>query len=92
MESLVFLVIIRPNISFGVSLVSRYMNEQLEIHSKAAKIIFRYVKGTIDFGIHYYSSFQLRIGTLLVIVILIGELVWMIKNLLLKIVLPSIQD
>ncbi|CAL8095197.1 unnamed protein product [Prunus armeniaca] len=51
--SLMYLTATRPDIQHGVSLISRYM-ECLEVpHLEAAKRIFRYLKGTIDFGILY---------------------------------------
>lgn len=34
----------------------RYMNEPFALHLKVAKRILRYVKGTVDFGIHYFTS------------------------------------
>eukprot|EP00253_Pinus_taeda_P015435 PITA_15435 len=54
--SLIFLTHTRPDITYLVSLVSRYMTNPSEIHMKAAKRILRYVKGILNFGIHYYSS------------------------------------
>jgi len=46
----------RPDILYGVGLVSRYMESPTITHSKAAKLILHYVKGTIDFGLLYPSS------------------------------------
>jgi hypothetical protein len=43
----------RPNLSYVVGAVSRFMQEMHELHWKAAKHILRYVQGTITFGIHY---------------------------------------
>ena len=54
--SLIFVTHTRPDITYSVSLVSRYMTNPYEIHMKVAKRILRYVKGTLEFGIHYYSS------------------------------------
>ena len=54
--SLIFLTYTRPDITYSVSLVSRYMTNPCEIHMKVAKRILRYVKDTLNFGIHYYSS------------------------------------
>jgi hypothetical protein len=54
--SLMFLTHTRPDISYSVFLISRYMTEPSEIHMKATKRILRYVKGTLNFGIHYYTS------------------------------------
>lgn len=49
--SLRYLTCTQPNILFAVRLVSRFMENQSVFHLKAAKIIFRYWKGTIDHGI-----------------------------------------
>jgi hypothetical protein len=53
---LMFLTHTRPDISYSVSLISRYMTEPFEIHMKDTKRILRYVKDTLNFGIHYYTS------------------------------------
>eukprot|EP00253_Pinus_taeda_P011795 PITA_11795 len=42
-----------PDLSFVVGLVARFMQNPRESHWKVAKIILRYVRGTIQFGIHY---------------------------------------
>ena len=54
--SLIFLTHTRLDITYSVSLVSRYMKNPSEIHMKAAKRILRYVNGTKEFGILYSSS------------------------------------
>ncbi|WVY99219.1 hypothetical protein V8G54_031370 [Vigna mungo] len=43
----------RPDISFGVGLVSRFMHDPRQSHMTAAKHILRYLKGTIDFGLYF---------------------------------------
>ena len=43
----------RLDLSFAIGRVSRYTQTPHESHSKAAKIILRYIRGTIQFGIHY---------------------------------------
>ncbi|WVZ04159.1 hypothetical protein V8G54_024965 [Vigna mungo] len=43
----------RPDISFGVGLISRYMQDLRQSHMAAAKHILRYLKGTIDYGIYF---------------------------------------
>jgi hypothetical protein len=43
----------RPDLSYVVCTVSRFMQEPHELHWKVAKCILRYVQGTITFGIHY---------------------------------------
>ncbi|XP_047170203.1 protein DYAD [Vigna umbellata] len=41
----------KPDISYGVGLLSRFMNEPRTSHMIAAKHILRYLKGTTDFGL-----------------------------------------
>ena len=43
----------RPDLSFAVGLIARFVQNPHESHWKAAKRILRYVQGTIQFGIHY---------------------------------------
>ena len=45
-----------PDISFAIGLVSQYMQHPHESHWKAAKIILRYIHGTIKVGIHYSTG------------------------------------
>lgn len=55
--SLMFLSIVsRPDISFAVNLVSKYLNRHNEEHWRAVKRIFSYVSGTIKYGIEYRSG------------------------------------
>ncbi|CAL5420691.1 unnamed protein product [Camellia sinensis] len=56
--SLMYLTITRPDIMHGVSLISRYMEHPTELYLLAAKRIFRYLKGTTDFGILYKKGEQ----------------------------------
>jgi hypothetical protein len=51
----------RPDLSYVVGAVSRFIQEPHELHWKAAKRILRYILGTITFGIHYeaYSTLDL---------------------------------
>lgn len=50
--SLIYLTHTRPDISYDVGLVSRFMQEPHELHWKAAKRIIHYVQGTHSYGIH----------------------------------------
>jgi hypothetical protein len=59
--SLRYLTCTRPDILYGVGLVSRYMESPTTTHFKAAKRILRYVKGTIDFGLLYPSSNEFKL-------------------------------
>ena len=51
--NLMYLTATRPDIMYGVSLISRYMESPTEIHLLAAKRILRYLQGTKDFGLFY---------------------------------------
>jgi len=51
--SLMYLTSTRPDIMHAVSLISRFMEKPTELHLAAAKRIFRYLKGTVDFGVFY---------------------------------------
>lgn len=48
-----FLTCTRPDILYGVRLISRYMKTPNQPHLYAAKRILRYIKGTIDDGLFY---------------------------------------
>ena len=54
--SLRYLTCTRPDILYGVGLVSRFMEEPKETHWKAAKQILRYVRGTMNHGLFYSHS------------------------------------
>lgn len=51
--SLRYLVHTRPDISFAVGYVSRFMEEPRQEHLAAVKHLLRYVAGTIDLGVIY---------------------------------------
>ena len=51
--SLMYLTATRPNMMFVTCLISRYMAKPMEIHLQAAKRAFRYLKGTVNYEIHY---------------------------------------
>eukprot|EP00253_Pinus_taeda_P012506 PITA_12506 len=51
--SLIYLTTTRPDISFAVGILSRFMQKPCEGHWSAAKRVLRYLKGTQDFGIKY---------------------------------------
>ncbi|GJW00849.1 retrovirus-related pol polyprotein from transposon TNT 1-94 [Tanacetum coccineum] len=46
----------KPDILFAVGLISRFMEEPTTKHSKIAKRILRYIKGTVDYGMFYSTS------------------------------------
>jgi hypothetical protein len=51
--SLIYLTTTRPNISFIVGILSRFMQKPCEGHWSAAKRVLKYLKGTQDFGLKY---------------------------------------
>eukprot|EP00253_Pinus_taeda_P003812 PITA_03812 len=53
---LLFLTHTRPDLSFVVGLVALFMQNPRESHWKVAKRILRYVRGTVQFGIHYSAK------------------------------------
>jgi hypothetical protein len=54
--NLLYLTQSRPDLSYAVGAVSRFMQESHELHWKATKRILRYIQGTITFGIHYVAD------------------------------------
>ena len=56
---LLYLTHTRPDISYAVSVASRYMDQTREIHWKAAKRILNFVQGTRTHGIFYKAKFDL---------------------------------
>jgi hypothetical protein len=59
--SLIYLTTTQPDISFAVSMVSRFMSNPKEIHWKEAKRILRYLRGTIGYGLIYRSTEDFRL-------------------------------
>ena len=54
--SLLYLTHSHPDISFLVGLVARYMQHPHESHCKVAKRILQYIRGKVQFGIHYSTG------------------------------------
>ena len=59
--SLRYLTCTRPDILYGVGLVSRYMETPNQTHLNAAKRILRYIKGTLNDGLLYTSSEEFKL-------------------------------
>ena len=59
--SLMYLTATRPDIMYGVSLISRFMESQKDSHWQAGKRILRYVIGTKDLGIMYSTSKKFKL-------------------------------
>ena len=51
--SLIYLTLTRPDISYAVGVVSRYMQNPRKPNWEAIRCILRYVKGTNDYGLLY---------------------------------------
>ncbi|GJW76371.1 ribonuclease H-like domain-containing protein [Tanacetum coccineum] len=54
--SLPYLTFTRPDISYAVQQVCLHMHDPREPHFSALKRILRYVRGTLDCGLHLFSS------------------------------------
>ncbi|XP_017441208.1 secreted RxLR effector protein 161-like [Vigna angularis] len=54
----------RPNISFGVRLVSRFMHDPRQSHPAAAKHILCYLKGTTNYDLLFPKKFDSMSGVL----------------------------
>lgn len=55
--SLLYLsVATRPDISYTVGVVSRFLSNPKEVHVNAVKRILKYLKGTVDFGIIFEKN------------------------------------
>ncbi|XP_051130237.1 uncharacterized mitochondrial protein AtMg00810-like [Andrographis paniculata] len=59
--NLMYLTATRPDIIYGVSLLSRFMEKTYSNHWEAAKRIPRYVKGSINLGIFYVLDILIAI-------------------------------
>ncbi|KAH9308033.1 hypothetical protein KI387_035944, partial [Taxus chinensis] len=57
--SLIYLTHTRPDLSYAIGIVSRFMQEPHELHLKAAKRILHYVRGTHTDGIHYLGGTEI---------------------------------
>ena len=61
--SLIYLMNTRTYICFVVNTLSRYLVKTRQVHLIVAKHVMRYLKGTIDLGLHYgrdhdYKSYK----------------------------------
>jgi hypothetical protein len=54
----------RPDLAFGVGLVSRFTSNPGDHHVKAAKRLLRYLRGTIDMGLRWGESSDTTVTTL----------------------------
>ncbi|GJZ92719.1 ribonuclease H-like domain-containing protein [Tanacetum coccineum] len=54
--SLQYLTFTRPDISYAVQQVCLYMHDPWKPHFSTLKRILRYVRGTLDYGLHLFAS------------------------------------
>nr|KYP39876.1 Retrovirus-related Pol polyprotein from transposon TNT 1-94 [Cajanus cajan] len=59
--SLRYLIATRPDIVYGVGLLSRFMEKPRDSHWQAAKRILRYIKGTLTEGIFYDKDIDVNL-------------------------------
>jgi histone deacetylase 1/2 len=55
-KTLQYVTLTRPDIAFSVNKVCRFMARPLETHWKVVKRIFRYLNGTLHYGLHISPS------------------------------------
>ena len=59
--SLIYLTTTRPDLSYAVSILSQFMSKPLESHWIVDKGILRYLRGTLDYGIIYTDSCDVKL-------------------------------
>lgn len=56
--ALQYLTFTRPDIAYATQQACLHMHDQREPHLVAIKCILRYIRGTLDLGLHIHSSIQ----------------------------------
>jgi hypothetical protein len=54
--SLIYLINTRPDLSYAVGILSRFMKQPWDNHWNATKRVLRYIQGTKDFGLLYKKT------------------------------------
>ena len=62
-ESLVYLVNTRPDISFVVNSLSQFMVNPRRVHWTTAKHILRYIKVTVEYGLVYERKGSVQLAS-----------------------------
>ena len=58
---LIYLTTTRPDLAYPVSVLSQYMSKLLESHWNETKGVLRYLQETVDYGIIYTDSYDVRL-------------------------------
>ncbi len=61
MGSLIYMTMIRPNLSYAVGVVSQFMQTPRKPHLDVVRRILRYIKHTLQCGIFYEAKSQLQV-------------------------------
>jgi hypothetical protein len=59
--SLMYLKNTRPDICFAMNTLSRYMEHPRKVHLVGKKLVIRYLKGTLDYGIRYVKNHEFEL-------------------------------
>ena len=60
--SLIYLTTTRPDLSYEIAILSRFMQEPLDIHWNADKRVLRYIQGKKYFGLLYKKTKNFVLG------------------------------
>eukprot|EP00253_Pinus_taeda_P032704 PITA_32704 len=60
--SLIYLTTTRLDLAYAVSMLSQFTSKPLERHWNATKNVLRYLQGTVDYGIIYTDSSDVRLA------------------------------
>jgi len=70
--SLMYLTTTKLDILYAVSLSSRLMHCASDLHLRAAKLIVKYIKGTINYGVKFHKSENLDLSDILIVIGLVN--------------------
>ncbi|XP_070029948.1 uncharacterized mitochondrial protein AtMg00810-like [Nicotiana sylvestris] len=54
--SMQYLTLTRPDITNAINLASQFMQKHNEVHLHGVKMILRYIKGTLDYGLRFVQQ------------------------------------